>query len=202
MASPSRPSVRLTALPNADDHERPEQQEAPAEIEYEAVEKRDRERSRAIGADQHHRVAGERRDDEFARKAGAAGEAAIRLLGHFEIVVVEADHREAGGDEQHDPHVGAFEIGPQQRGDEEAEQDHEAAHRRRALFQKKVGGRAIGADRLPPMLFKPQRGDDRRTEEEDEEEPGPCGSERAEGEIAEEVEYAGKLGKPGQHRMS
>ena len=61
------------------------------------------------------------------------------------------------------------------------------------------------ADRLPLALLQPQRGDDRRTEEEDEEEPGSRGAERAEREIAEQVEDAGqvrKLGQPGQHRTS
>ena len=180
----------------------PNSRKRPAEIEHEAADERHRERGRAIGADPHHRVAGERGDDIFAEQARAAGEAAIRLLRHLEIVVVEADHGEAGGDEQHDPHIGAFEIGPQQRRDEEAEQDHEPAHGRRALLGEKMRGRSVGADRLPLALFQPQRGDDRRTEEEDEEKPGSRGAERAEGEIAEEVEGAWELGEPGQHVLA
>ena len=141
-------------------------------------------------ADQHHRIAGDRGDDEFAGEARAAGKAAMRLLRHLEIVVIEADRGEAGGDEQHDPDIGAFEIGPQQRGGEQAEQDHQAAHRRRAFLGQEMRGRSVGADRLALALFQAQRGDDRRAEEEDQEQPGRRRAERAEGQIAKEVEDA------------
>jgi hypothetical protein len=69
---------------------------------------RHRKRSRAIGADPHQRVAGKRGDDIFAEKARTPREAAIRLLRHFEVVVVETDDGKSRGDEQHDPHVRAF----------------------------------------------------------------------------------------------
>ena len=39
----------------------------------------------------------------------------MRLLRHLEVIVVEADRAEADRDEQHDPDIGALEIGPQQR---------------------------------------------------------------------------------------
>ena len=127
----------------------------------------------------------------------------MRLLGHLEIVVVEADRREAGGDEQHDPDIGAFEVRPQQRRGEQAEEDHQAAHRRRALLGQKVRSRPVGADRLALALLQAQRRDDHRPEEEDEQQPGRRRAERAEGQIAEEVEDARdvrKIGQPGQHR--
>ena len=54
----------------------------------------------------------------------------------------------------------------------------------------------------PLPCFRRKRGDDRRTEEEDEKKPRPRRAKRAEGEIAEEVESAGKLGEPGQHVLA
>ena len=46
MARPSRPSVRFTALPAADDDERAEQDEERAEVEQHVLEERQRERRR------------------------------------------------------------------------------------------------------------------------------------------------------------
>src|SRR5208282_1617823 len=194
---------QIDGVAEGDNHERAEQQEAPAEIEDKAVDERQSERSRAVGADPHHRITGERGDDIFAEQARAAGEAEMRLLRHLQIIVIEADRGEAHGDEQHDPHIGAFQVGPQQSRDEEAEQDHEAAHGRRALLAQNMRGRSVDADRLTLALFQPQRGNDRRTEEEDEKKPGSRGAKRAKREVAEQMERArqmGQLGEPRQHR--
>ena len=126
----------------------------------------------------------------------------MRLLRHLEIVVVEADAGEARGDEQHDPDIGTAEVRPQQRRDEQSEQDHQPAHRRRALLGQKMRGRTVGADRLALALFQPQRRDDAGAEEEHEEQAGRRRAERAEREIAEEVEDpedVREVGQPGQH---
>ena len=127
----------------------------------------------------------------------------MRLLRHLEIVVVEADRAEADRDEQHDPDIGALEARPQQRRGEQAEQDHQAAHRRRALLGEKVRRRPVGADRLALALLEAQRRDDHRAEEEDQEQPGRRRAERAEREVAEQVEERRNMrevGQPGQHR--
>ena len=59
-----------------------------------------------------------------------------------------------------------------------------------------------GADRLALALFQAQRGDDRRTEEEDEKKAGRRSAKRAEREVPEQVEGAWKLGEPGQHVLA
>ena len=126
----------------------------------------------------------------------------MRLLRHLQIVVVEADRAEAQRDEQHDPDIGARQARPQQRGRDQPEQDHQAAHRRRALLGQQMRGRAVGADRLALALFEPQRRDDRRPEEEHEEQPGRRRAERAERQIAEQMEQAGdvtEVAQTGQH---
>ena len=167
-----------------------------------AVEERQRQRRRAGAADRIIARAGDRGDDEFAREPRAAGEAEMRLLGHLQIIVVEADRGEAERDEQHDPDIGARQARPQQRGGEQAEQDHQPAHRRRALLGQQMRGRPVGADRLALALFEPQRRDDRGAEEEHQKQPGRRRAERAERQIAEQIERrrrCGKSAQPGQH---
>src|ERR1700690_4023874 len=154
IASPSSPSVRLTALPKATMTNGPNSRNAQPKSNTKPLTKGTASPAAPLAPPRH---------------SEHPGNAGCRLLRDFQIVAVEADHGEARGDEQHDPHVRALEIGPQQSGDKEAEQDHEAAHGGRTFFAEKVRRRSIGPNRLPLALFQPQRGDDRRTEEEDEE---------------------------------
>ena len=196
---------QVDRIAESDDDERAEQQKAPAEIEQVAVDERHGERARSNAADQHQRVTGDGGDDIFGRQPRTAGKPAVRLPRHLQVVVVEADRGEAECDKQGDPDIGALEIRPKQRRGEQAEQDHQAAHRGRALLGQKMRDRPVEADRLPLALLETERRDDRRSEEEDEEKTGSGGPKGAEGEVAEEMECVGELrdiGEPGQHGIA
>src|SRR5579872_5696587 len=198
---PIEPIREIDRIAEGDDDESAEEQKAPAEIDDEAVDERHGQRSRARAADIDHRQTGEQRNGEFAGEPRAAGKAAIRLLRHFEIIVIEADRAEADRDEKDDPDIGAFEIGPKQSGDDETRKDHQPAHGRRALLGQKMRLRPVEPDRLSFALFQAQSRDDRRPEEEHEKQPGSRGADRAEGEIAKKIERAEQMreiGEPGE----
>ena len=152
IASPSRPSVRLTALP------------APTiTTPANGMKNQPRLSRKSL-------MNGKVSDDENgawpARMMTQAAMPAItnsiasralpekpemRLLGDLEIVVVEADRAEAERHQQHHPDIDAAEVGPQQRRADDARQDHQAAHRRRAgLLEMRL--RSVGADRLALAL--------------------------------------------------
>src|SRR5579883_2232655 len=159
---PVEPVGEIDRVAERDDDERAEDEEAPSEVHDEAVDERHGERGRADAADMDHGPAGEKRDGEFAGQARAAGETAIRLLRHLQIIVVKADRAEADRYEQYDPDIGAFEVRPKQRGDDQAGKDHQPAHGRRALLGQKVRLWPVDADRLSLALFQAQSRDDGR----------------------------------------
>ena len=77
----------------------------------------------------------------------------VRRFRDLQEIVVEADGAEAERHEQHGPDIEIGEIGPQQRRDENARQDHEPAHGRRALLLDDMALRPVAADRLAPALL-------------------------------------------------
>ena len=109
------------------------------------------------------------------------------LFRHLQIVVVESDEAEAERHRQHDPDIGVERIGPQQRRDHEAREDHQPAHRRRALLGDQVRLRAIGADRLALALPQPQMIDDPGPEQEHEQRARDHRAAGAEGDVAKHV---------------
>ena len=133
------------------------------------------------------------------------------LLRHLQIVVVESDEAEAERHREHDPDIGIERIGPQQRRDHEAGQDHQPAHRRRALLGDQMRLRAVGADRLALALPQPQMIDDPGPEQEHEQRARHHRPAGAEGDVAKHVEDAaedaktgngvGKLDQPVKHSI-
>ena len=70
------------------------------------------------------------------------------------------------------------------------------------FFEKQMRRRTIAPDRLSLALLQAKRGDDRWTEEENEEQPRSRGAHRAEREVAKQMEDAGQvrnIGQPRQH---
>src|ERR1700677_654682 len=107
---------QIYRVAGADDNERREQDEEPAEINYQLLEERKHQRRRkrqVTELDQHD--AGCAGDQRLDRQARAAGEAAMGLLFDFQIIVVEADETEPDRDPKHHPDVGVGRVGPQQR---------------------------------------------------------------------------------------
>ena len=81
-----------------------------------------------------------------------------RLLGDFQVVVVEADGAVDQCEQQHDPDEHILQIAPQQDSDGDAGQDHEPAHGRRALLLDDMPLRAVFADGLaPPWRMRKER---------------------------------------------
>ena len=203
---------QVDRVAGADDDEGAEEHEEPAEIEHHVLEEGNRQRSRGrVAAEPHQRVAGGERDHAFDQQPKLAGKAAMGLLGHLQIVVIEADKAEAERHREHDPDIGVERIGPQQRRDHEAGQDHQPAHRRRALLGDEVRCRAVGADRLALALAQPQMIDDPGPEQEHEQRARHHRPAGAEGDVAEHVEEAaeeaeagngvGKLDQPVKHSI-
>ncbi len=139
------------------------------------------------------------------REPHPAGEAGVGLLRHLQIVVVEADQAEAERHRQHDPDIRVARIGPEQGRDDDAEQDHQPAHGRRAGLGDEMRFRAVGADRLALALPHAQMVDDPGAEHEHEHQRGDHRAAGAHREVAEHVEdreRAGKIGQPIEHRIN
>ncbi len=62
--------------------------------------------SSRIAAEPHQRVAGSERDHALDQEPQLAGEAAVTLFRHLQIIVVETDEAEAERHRQHDPDIG------------------------------------------------------------------------------------------------
>ena len=112
----------------------------------------------------------------------------VALLGHLQIVVVEADEAEAERHRQHDPDIGIERIGPQHGRDHQPGQDHQPAHGRRALLGDQMRLRPVAADRLALALAQPQIVDDPGPEQEHEQRAGHHRAAGAERDVAEHVE--------------
>ena len=189
MASPSRPSVRFTALPAPTMTNAPKITKNQPKLSTTSLRKGiASEVEDGVAAEPHQRVAGGQRDHRFDQQPQLAGEAAMGLLRHLQIVVVEADEAEAERHREHDPDIGIERIGPQQRRDHEAGQDHQPAHRRRALLGDQMRLRAVGADRLALALAQPQMIDDPGPEQEHEQRARHHRAAGAEGDVAKHVE--------------
>src|ERR1700691_2683967 len=107
---------QIYGVSGADNNERREQDEEPAEIDDQLLEKRKHQRRRkrhVAELDQHD--AGCTGDQRLDRQARAAGKAAVGLLFDLQIIVVEADKAESDSDPKHHPDVRVGRIGPQQR---------------------------------------------------------------------------------------
>src|ERR1700704_5819776 len=107
---------QVDRIAGADNDEGAEHHEEPAEIQHHVLEEWNHQGGRErVASEPGQRVAGGEREDGFDRKPEAAGEAAMALLGHLQIIVVEADEAETQRYRQHDPDIGVDRIGPQQR---------------------------------------------------------------------------------------
>src|SRR3546814_3655741 len=60
----------------------------------------------------------------------------MAALGHLVEIVHKADRGEAAGHEQAGPDEAVRQVHPEQRRDHQRDQDHQPAHRRRALFRE------------------------------------------------------------------
>ena len=127
------------------------------------------------------------------------------LLGDLKIVVVKSDQAETQRHAEHDPDVRIHRVRPQDGRDQHAGQDHQPAHRRRALFGDEMRLRPVGADRLALALLQAQQVDDRPAEQKHEHQRGDDGAAGAEGNVTKDVEerdLVGKLGQPIEHRIN
>jgi hypothetical protein len=106
-----------------------------------------------LGCDDHDRHRGNEADADLEGQLHAPGQALAVALGQLEEVVAEADRAIADGHPQHDPDIAIRQIGPEQRGDREREQDQHAAHGRCALLGEEVALRPVEADGLSLALL-------------------------------------------------
>ena len=133
----------------------------------------------------------------------------MRLLGHFQIIIIKADKAEAQSHQQNHPDIGAaprekVEVAPQQCGDKQAGENHQPAHGGRAALGQ-VGLRPVAADRLALALFDAQGRNGARAKKEHEKQGGRNRPACPEGQVAEQVERAKnivKFIKPCQHVCS
>ena len=106
---------------------------------------------------------------------------------YLEIIVIEADEPKSCHNEQNDPDVMIFQIGPEQRRDDEAGQYHQPAHGGRALLGEQVGLRSIETDRLSLALFQAKGGNDPGAEKKYEKQRRENGPARPEGNVSEKI---------------
>ena len=126
-----------------------------------------RSRQRRI-ADPHEDADGNAGNGELRQQPHLARKALGRRLGDLEEIVIKADGAETQRHEQHGPDIEIAQVGPQQRGNEDARQDHQPAHGRRALLFDDVALRPVAADRLAAALLHLEQRNDARPEQEDE----------------------------------
>ena len=117
-----------------------------------------------------------------------AGEPQVAPLHHFRVVVDEADGRETQQREDGDPHVEVAEIGPEQRGHDDGDDDQDAAHGRRAGFLL-VAARTFFANVLSDLEFA-QLGDQPGSQRDAQKQRGDAGESRAQREVAKDAEAA------------
>ena len=149
-------------------------------------------------------VHGDDRDHRLGQQARAAGKAGMALLGDLQIVVIKADQAEAQRHPEHDPHIRAGRVRPQQGRDQQAGEDHQPAHGGRALLGDQMRLRAVGADRLALALLETQQVDHRAAEQEHEHQRGDDGAAGAKRDVTEDVEerdLVGEFGQPIEHRI-
>src|SRR4051794_30309389 len=118
----------------------------------------------------------------------------MALLGDLEVIVIEADQAEGERHPEYDPDVRVEWIGPKHRGDDEARQDHQPAHSRRAALGDEMRLRAVVADRLALALAYPEHVDERAAEQEHEHQRGDDGAAGAKGDVTENVEQRDLVG--------
>src|SRR5216117_3961169 len=88
MARPSRPSVRFTALPAPTITKAPKITKNQPKLNTMSFRN-------GIASEPDQRVAGGHRDHAFDQQPQLSGKTAMGLLGHLQIVVIEADEAEA-----------------------------------------------------------------------------------------------------------
>ena len=132
---------------------------------------------------------GDSGDGELENEPGAAGEAGMALLGHLQVIVVEADAAEAERHSEHDPDIGV--AGLAHRIVETTSPDKIISPPMVGVptLGDEMGLRAVGADRLPFALLQAKHGDDARAEQEYEDESGDDGAAGTECDVAKDVEY-------------
>ena len=138
MASPSRPSVRFTALPAPTMMKAPKRMKNQPRLMSVPLKKGMVSEVASGSCSLHDRGGGGQRGDGFDQDLDASARTFRRLPGDFQVVVVEADGAIDQCEQQHHPDEHIFQIAPQQRGDGDAGQDHQPAHGRRALLLDEV----------------------------------------------------------------
>ena len=127
MASPSRPSVRLTALATAHDHDHCKRDIQAAEIEVDVFEERDGDD--AVESWHMHEDAGDTcSGNEFDEEPHFPRQAQHVALYRLEIVVDKAQDCVGDEDEYAQPHIDAGEINPEQCDQSYGEDDEDSPH--------------------------------------------------------------------------
>jgi hypothetical protein len=139
MASPSRPSVRLTALAAPTTTRRANGTYQKAEVGPNVLQERHGERAAVPGPQVERRRRGAR-DRELGGEADAARDALRVLARDLRPVVEEADEAVAERHGERDPHVPVGEVGQHDRRQDGREEDERAAHRGRPAFTWCVAG--------------------------------------------------------------
>jgi hypothetical protein len=148
-------------IARADNDEHGKQHEEPAEVEHRLLQERKYQRGgeRRV-TEPNQREAGKECNGSFDDEPDTAAKTLMRLLGHFQIIVVEAHQPEAERHPQHDPDVRIGRVCPQKRRHQHPGQDHQSAHGRRSGLGDNVRFRTVSADRLSLSLQEPQPVDD------------------------------------------
>ncbi len=116
----------------------------------------------------------------------AAGQPTAVLQHQLAVVVVETDRTKRQHHRQHHPYIAVLQVGPQQGGDADREQDHHAAHgRRTGLHQMRL--RAITAYDLAG-LERTQFADQRRTQQQRHGQRCERRHDGAEGDVLEQMQ--------------
>jgi len=137
-----------------------------------------------LHGDQHgrdHKTGG-----ELQSKLRARGQTEVAAMRHLGVVVGESDGRVGDGGEYGDPDEAITQIGPEQCGDDNGNNDQQASHGGRAgfLLMSFWGSFAnVLAD-----LEITQAADDERSDNQRGEKRGEAGESRAEGDITENAE--------------
>src|ERR1017187_5021513 len=160
---------------------------------FEALEERDVHRGAEIAPGAHEEQGGGETEahDELVDQLALAADSEIAPIGVFGVVVQKTDPAEGEQGEDGNPHVGVAQVGPEQRGDNDGDDDEDAAHGGGAGFLLVRFG-AFLPDELADLELA-KLVDEPWTQRDAQEERGERGEGGARSSVSEDAERADAL---------
>ena len=175
----------IDGVRGAHDDERRQEHVPPSQVRQDGLEKGDRHIGIESRLDEED-DADEQRDCDLRGQPDLSRHPPAVLLGELPVVVEKADEAESEHHHDDEPDVADGQIGPEERGDRDGEDDQDAAHRRCPLFGE-MGIRSVLADGLAD-LERLELADQPGADDETDDERGDRRIDRPKGDVPKDIE--------------